>query len=199
MISTKDIKLKFSPLSIGGSRFHGGCGHFPAHANRPGLCAFYVWLYRQTQGGQVYADRIQAIVHAGIPVMGHLGLLPQSVLKEGGYRVQGRTDRQINQLEADAVAVERAGVFACVLEYVVTKVARRLSEKMQVPTIGIGAGNGCDGQVLVTSDLLGQQSWLNPKAARRYANVGEIMKKAFLQYAKDVRTGKFPSAKESFE
>lgn len=151
------------------------------------------------EGGLVQAGKIRAIVEMGIPVMAHLGLLPQSVLHEGGYRVQGKTAAQIKSLEKDLRAVEKAGAFACVLEYVRAPVARNLTQKTSIPTIGIGSGSGCDGQVLVTSDLLGLQSWLEPRAARQYAHLGMEMKSAFERYAKDVQKGHFPGKGESFE
>ena len=150
------------------------------------------------EGGVNQAGKIRAIVETGIPVMAHLGLLPQSVLREGGYHVQGQTPRQVRTLERDLRAVEKAGAFACVLEYVRVGVAARLTRRASIPTIGIGAGAGCDGQVLVTSDLLGLQSWLTPRAARRYAEAGTIFGEAFRKFADDVRGGRFPSEKESF-
>ncbi|MDD2707715.1 MAG: 3-methyl-2-oxobutanoate hydroxymethyltransferase [Verrucomicrobiae bacterium] len=150
------------------------------------------------EGGENLADVIRAIVRAGIPVMGHIGLMPQGILKAGGYRVQGRSDAQVRQLRRDLNAVARAGAFACVLEYVKADVAAKLSKKSPVPTIGIGSGAGCDGQILVTTDLLGLNAGLSPRAARRYVELGEIMKRAFERYARDVQTGNFPGPKESF-
>ncbi len=151
------------------------------------------------EGGEAQTEKIKAIVETGIPVMAHLGLLPQSVLQEGGYRVQGKTAEQIKQLKNDLRAVERAGAFACVLEYIRAEIAGQLTKQTNIPTIGIGSGRKCDGQILVTSDLLGFQTWLSPKAVRRYANLGKIAREAFEQYVKDVRTGKFPGKKESFD
>ncbi|MBI4027805.1 MAG: 3-methyl-2-oxobutanoate hydroxymethyltransferase [Verrucomicrobia bacterium] len=151
------------------------------------------------EGGFAQAEKIRAIVETGIPVMAHLGLLPQSVLREGGYRVQGRTAAQVRDLRRDLRAVERAGAFACVLEYVRASMARKLTAQTSIPTIGIGSGLHCDGQVLVTSDLLGLQAWLTPKAARKYADLGSIMSGAFKQFARDVREGDFPGKEESFE
>jgi 3-methyl-2-oxobutanoate hydroxymethyltransferase len=150
------------------------------------------------EGGVVREKEITAIVKAGIPVMGHLGLLPQSILVEGGYRVQGRTSEQVRRLKNDLKALQRAGAFSCVLEYIRSSVAARLTKESRIPTIGIGSGSQCDGQVLVTSDILGLQSWLSPRAARRYAEVGQLMKKSFERFASDVRGGKFPGKKESF-
>ncbi|MCC7519174.1 MAG: 3-methyl-2-oxobutanoate hydroxymethyltransferase [Verrucomicrobiae bacterium] len=149
------------------------------------------------EGGAAYADRLRAIVDAGIPAMAHLGLLPQSVLREGGYKAQGKTPTDAARLEADLRAVEEAGAFAVVLEYVASTTAQRLTKAAGIPTIGIGSGPDCDGQVLVTSDLLGLQAWLAPRAARRYAELGRTMKDAFACYAADVRAGKFPGLKET--
>jgi len=151
------------------------------------------------EGGKSQEKKIQAIVEAGIPVMAHIGLLPQSVLREGGYRVQGKTPLQAGRLKKDLHAVERAGAFACVLEYVRASVARKLTRYATIPTIGIGSGPGCDGQVLVTSDLLGLQTWLAPRAARHYAEIGRVMCDAFRHFANDVRVGRFPGKRESFE
>lgn len=149
------------------------------------------------EGGAAYAERVRAIVEAGIPVMAHIGLLPQSVLKEGGYKVQGRTAADARRLEADLRAVEAAGAFSVVLEYVASATARLLTAGSSIPTIGIGSGPACDGQVLVTSDLLGLQTWFTPRAARRYADLGTAMKGAFVRFASDVRRGKFPGRKET--
>lgn len=150
------------------------------------------------EGGVAMAGRIRAIVATGIPVLAHIGLLPQSILKDGAYRVQGKTPAQARQLAVDLQAVQKAGAFACVLEYVRAGVAAQLTRRTAIPTIGIGSGVGCDGQVLVTTDLLGLQAWLEPRAARRYAELGKLMKRAFEAYARDVRAGKFPDARESF-
>ncbi len=150
------------------------------------------------EGGVDLASRIAAVVAAGVPVMGHIGLLPQSVLREGGYRVQGRGEEAAGKLEKDLQAVERAGAFACVLEYVTAPLAESLTKAAAIPTIGIGSGLGCDGQVLVTSDLLGLQSWLTPKAARHYLEGGKMFKEAFERFADDVRHKRFPGKKESF-
>ncbi len=151
------------------------------------------------EGGKKRQSAIAAIVRAGIPVLAHIGLLPQDILEEGGYHVKGRDLSQVEALEADLKAVEVAGAFACVLEYVRAHAARKLTKMSVIPTIGIGSGVECDGQVLVSTDMLGLQSWLAPRAARRYAELGPTMKKAFEKYANDVRNRKFPGKKESFE
>jgi 3-methyl-2-oxobutanoate hydroxymethyltransferase len=150
------------------------------------------------EGGVDQMKKIEAIVGAGIPVMGHIGLLPQSILKEGSYKVRGRTPSDAQKLKKDLEAVQKAGAFSCIFEYIQADVAVRLTSRATIPTIGIGSGLGCHGQVLVTSDLLGLQSWLSPRAAKHYAELGQAMKKAFAAFAADVRTGKFPTKKESF-
>jgi 3-methyl-2-oxobutanoate hydroxymethyltransferase len=149
------------------------------------------------EGGVAQEENIRAIVQAGIPVMAHIGLQPQSVLHEG-YRVQGKTPSSVQALKKDLKAVEGAGAFSCIFEYIQATTAKTLTKLSSIPTIGIGSGPHCDGQVLVTSDLLGLQSWLTPKAARQYAQLGKEMKKAFEKYSDDVRKGKFPTMKESF-
>ncbi len=151
------------------------------------------------EGGLVQKATIAAIVNAGIPVLGHIGLLPQSILQEGGYKVQGRTEAQVEALERDIHAVEEAGAFACVLEYICAPIARKLTKMTSIPTIGIGSGRHCDGQVLVTSDMLGLQGGFAPRAVRRYAELGKEMKTAFEKFTKDVLKGKFPGKEESFE
>jgi 3-methyl-2-oxobutanoate hydroxymethyltransferase len=151
------------------------------------------------EGGARQAPKIRAIVEAGIPVLAHLGLLPQSVLREGGYHVQGKTSPQINALKKDLRAVESAGAFACVLEYLRAGVARQLTRAAAIPTIGIGSGPHCDGQVLVTTDLLGLNLGHMPRAARSYADLKKIMMSAFGGFIADVQKGRFPSPRESFE
>ena len=151
------------------------------------------------EGGESQAEKIQAIVEAGIPVMAHLGLLPQSVLREGGYHVYGKTKEEEEKIQKDLRTVEKSGAFACVLEYVRASVATRLTQTASIPTIGIGSGAGCNGQILVTSDVLGLQAWLTPKAARRYAELSSVMLQAFRNYRDDVRNGQFPAKQETFE
>lgn len=150
------------------------------------------------EGGVSQAESIRKIVESGIPVMAHIGLLPQSVLAEGGYKVQGKTAESVERLKKDIKAVEDAGAFSCIIEYVVAEVAKELTEISGIPTVGIGSGPFCDGQVLVTTDMLGLQTKLKPKAVREYANLGDVMVKAFEKYKKDVQSGKFPGSKESF-
>jgi len=150
------------------------------------------------EGGERVADTVSAMVKAGIPVMGHIGLTPQSSAQLGGFKVQGKNLNSAKQIVKDALALEKAGAFAIVLEAVPSPLAKIITEKVQVPTIGIGAGNGCDGQVLVIQDLLGIFDRYTPKFVKRYANIGIEMQKALNDYAREVRDGVFPDADHSF-
>ena len=150
------------------------------------------------EGGERVAETVHRIVECGIPVMGHLGLTPQSINALGGYRVQGRQRKEAVQLLQDAKALEDAGAYAVVLELVPTQLARLISQRLTIPTIGIGAGPGCDGQVQVLHDMLGLFTDFMPKHAKRYANLAEEIKEAFVQYAKEVREGDFPTDQQSF-
>lgn len=147
------------------------------------------------EGGVGTAATIRAIVGAGIPVMAHVGLTPQSVRKLGGFRVQ----RDAERLLADAQAVAEAGAFAVVLECIPTDVAARVTAAVNVPTIGIGAGAGCDGQVLVAHDMLGLFDDVRPKFAKRYAELGDAARKAAEAYCREVREGTFPGAEHGFK
>jgi 3-methyl-2-oxobutanoate hydroxymethyltransferase len=151
------------------------------------------------EGGRERKAAVQAIVGAGIPVMGHLGLTPQSVHQIGGYRAQGKTAIAAKRLLEDAMILQEAGCFSIVLETIPVQVARYISEQLEIPTIGIGAGVGCDGQVLVTHDLLGLFDRFTPSFVKKYANIHETMAQAFGQYKSDVEKGQFPSADHSFE
>lgn len=151
------------------------------------------------EGGRRIIPQIKALVEAGIPVMGHLGLTPQSVLQLGGFRVQGKADDQAEQLLTEARELEEAGVFSLVLECIPSDLARKISEALTIPTIGIGAGVGCDGQILVVQDLLGMNAAFQPKFVRRYANLEEVIKKAVLSYVTDVKGEQFPNVEESFQ
>ena len=146
------------------------------------------------EGGRRASAAIRAIVAAGIPVMGHVGLTPQSVRKFGGYKVQ----RDHDVLLDDARAVVEAGAFSIVLECVPAEAAARVTEALSIPTIGIGAGSACDGQVLVTPDLLGLFEGFRPKFVRRYAELGDAVRQAVAAYVADVSAGRFPSDQESF-
>ncbi len=150
------------------------------------------------EGGCDFAPHIEAIVKASIPVMAHIGLTPQSVNAFGGFKVQGKSLEAAQKLIEDAIAVEKAGAFAVVLECVPAKLAKLISEKVSIPTIGIGAGKGCDGQVLVYQDMLAMYSNFVPKFAKKYADVGEVMKSAFETYSKEVLEGIFPDESHEF-
>ncbi|MFR1257837.1 MAG: 3-methyl-2-oxobutanoate hydroxymethyltransferase [Clostridium sp.] len=151
------------------------------------------------EGGKEVCPQIQAIVGAGIPVCAHLGLTPQSINAFGGFKVQGKTEKAAKKLIADAIAVEEAGAFAVVLEGIPSKLANLVTEKLDIPTIGIGAGNGCDGQVLVYQDMLGMFSDFTPKFVKRYANIGEVMKEAFQKYMEEIQSGAFPSSEHEYK
>lgn len=150
------------------------------------------------EGGEEMADRIRAITNASIPVMGHLGLTPQSIHTLGGYRIQGKTEATAQKLLEDALAVEEAGAFALTLECVPAKLAELITSKLSIPTIGIGAGAGCDGQVLVYQDMLGMFDDYTPKFVKRFAEVGEMMKNAFAEYNRQVKEGSYPDEAHSF-
>ena len=150
------------------------------------------------EGGKEFAPQIRAITAASIPVMGHLGLTPQSIHTLGGYRVQGKTEAAAQKLLEDALAVEEAGAFALTLECVPAKLAQLITQKLSIPTIGIGAGAGCDGQVLVYQDMLGMFNDYTPKFVKRFAEVGEVMKNAFAEYNRQVKEGSYPDEAHSF-
>lgn len=150
------------------------------------------------EGGERYAEQVRAIVGAGIPVMGHLGLLPQSVHAMGGYRVQGRDDESAERLLLDAKALEEAGAYAIVLEGIPAELARRVTESVRILTIGIGAGPHCDGQVLVCYDFLGMYSEVRPKFVKRFAELGDAILQATQSYVAEVRSSAFPGAEHSF-
>jgi 3-methyl-2-oxobutanoate hydroxymethyltransferase len=150
------------------------------------------------EGGQEVAATAQAIVNAGIPVMGHVGLTPQSQSKLGGYRVQGRTADVARRLLDDCLALEAGGCFALVFEAIPAPVATAISERLHVPTIGIGAGAGCDGQVLVYHDILGLFDRLQPRFVRQYATLRETIIAAFVAYREDVLAGRFPAEEHTY-
>ena len=149
------------------------------------------------EGGRRVADTVRLMVEAGIPVMGHIGLTPQSVNQLGGYRVQGKSPKSAAALIQDSLELEDAGVYSLVLESVPTPLAKLITERLSVPTIGIGAGLHCDGQVQVFHDLLGLFTDFVPKHARRYADLGESIKTAVSEYIRDVQSRSFPSDSES--
>lgn len=150
------------------------------------------------EGGASVCEQIKAIVGASIPVVAHLGLTPQSVNAFGGFKVQGKNQEAARQLLEDAKAVEAAGACMVVLECVPAKLATLISETLTIPTIGIGAGAGCDGQVLVYQDMLGMYSDFVPKFVKQFAHVGEIMKAGFTSYIKEVKNGTFPAKEHAF-
>jgi len=152
----------------------------------------------KVEGGERRLELIARLTEAEIPVMGHVGLTPQSVNALGGYRVQGKTADAAEQLLRDAHAVEASGAFAVVLEAVPRELAAQITKELRIPTIGIGAGPDCDGQILVVHDLLGLTFNQTPKFARQYANVREVIAKAAKEYCEDVRGGMFPSDGESY-
>jgi len=150
------------------------------------------------EGGEAYCPTVRRIVEAGIPVMGHLGLTPQSIHQFGSYKPRGVEEGEAERIVADARALEDAGAFAIVLEKIPTALAKTVTESISVPTIGIGAGPDCSGQILVTPDMLGLVENFRPRFVRRYADLGKVMEKAFREYCADVKKGAFPSDAESY-
>ncbi len=150
------------------------------------------------EGGVEVADRIRAIVAAQIPVCAHIGLTPQGINALGGFKVQGKTADSARKLLEDARAVEEAGAFAVVLEAIPAELAARVTEELAIPTIGIGAGAGCDGQVLVNQDMLGTFTDFTPKFVRRFAEVGEVMRGAYIEYDRCVKDGTFPAPEHCY-
>jgi 3-methyl-2-oxobutanoate hydroxymethyltransferase len=150
------------------------------------------------EGGVTVADTVRRIVECGIPVMGHIGLTPQSINQLGGRKIQGKTPEVARALMDDAIALEQAGAFAVVLETVPAPLAALITRKINIPTIGIGAGPGCDGQVQVIHDILGFSRGFVPKHAKQYVNLSEIIQKAVTSYREEVGRGDFPTEKESF-
>jgi len=150
------------------------------------------------EGGVTVAEKVSRIVECGIPVMGHIGLTPQSIHQLGGYKVQGRTTEAALKMLKDAQALEEAGAFAIVLETVPSQLATLITQRIGIPTIGIGAGIGCDGQVQIINDILGSFTDFVPKHAKQYAKLVDIMSSAITQYYNEVKAGSFPTAKQSF-
>jgi 3-methyl-2-oxobutanoate hydroxymethyltransferase len=162
-------------------------------AYKEGLCDAV-----KLEGGAEKAHIVSALVQNKIAVMGHIGLMPQSVRKDGGYKVQGKDEEAVAKLVADAIALENAGVFAIVVEGVKSEATMAITNAVKVPTIGIGAGIHTDGQVLVFSDMLGLFEDFTPKFVRKYLDGAELAKQAFTSFANDVKSGAFPSQKESY-
>lgn len=152
----------------------------------------------KVEGGKAIVESVRRMTEVGIPVMGHLGLTPQSINKFGGYRPRGEEKDEAAVILSDAKILETAGVFAIVLEKTPAQLAARVTKAVKVPTIGIGAGPKCDGQILVYADMLGLTQDFKPRFVRHYANLAEEMHEAFLRYVGDVRDGKFPSKEESY-
>ena len=152
----------------------------------------------KVEGGAQVLESISKILSTGIPVMGHLGLTPQSIHKFGTYAVRAKEEAEAAQLLEDAIALERTGCFAIVLEKIPAKLAAKVSKALKIPVIGIGAGGDCDGQVLVMHDMLGLNNGFSPKFLRRYANLHDEYLKAFRQYIEDVRSGDFPNENEQY-
>jgi 3-methyl-2-oxobutanoate hydroxymethyltransferase len=150
------------------------------------------------EGGEDIADSIRKIVSAGIPVMGHLGLTPQSIYKFGTYSVRAKEDEEADKLRHDALALQHAGCFGVVLEKIPALLAKAVTESLKIPTIGIGAGPHCDGQVLVMHDMLGINNAFNPRFLRKYTNLSDQISGAVAQYIADVKSGDFPNAAESY-
>ncbi len=151
------------------------------------------------EGGRAFTDHIRAITQASIPVMAHLGMTPQSTNVFGGFKVQGKSLEAARGLLEDAQAVQDAGAFAVVLECVPAKLAELVTERLRIPTIGIGAGAGCDGQVLVYQDMLSMFGGFRPKFVKQYADIGQMMKEAFQKYCEEVKSGVFPAAEHTFK
>jgi len=150
------------------------------------------------EGGVTVAEKVRGIVNCGIPVMGHIGLTPQSIYQLGGYKVQGKTPEAATRLLEDARSLEQAGAFAIVLETVPTPLAALITRSVSVPTIGIGAGIGCDGQVQVINDILGSFTDFVPKHAKQYAKLTEIIRVAIIEFDSEVKAGSFPTEEQSF-
>jgi 3-methyl-2-oxobutanoate hydroxymethyltransferase len=150
------------------------------------------------EGGEEVLDSVHRIISAGVPVMGHLGLTPQSIYKFGTYAVRAQEETEANKLKKDAKLLEKAGCFAIVLEKIPANLAKEVSENIRIPTIGIGAGKFCDGQVLVMHDMLGINTEFKPRFLRQYLNIHEQATKAVRQYIKDVKDNDFPSEQEQY-
>jgi 3-methyl-2-oxobutanoate hydroxymethyltransferase len=150
------------------------------------------------EGGKEIKDSIKKILNAGIPVMGHLGLTPQSIYKFGTYTVRAKEDEEAEKLIKDALLLQKLGCFALVLEKIPAKLAKKVSKSLKIPVIGIGAGSGVDGQVLVLHDMIGMTNEFNPRFLRRYMNLYESMTKSIGQYVSDVKTSEFPNSDEQY-
>jgi 3-methyl-2-oxobutanoate hydroxymethyltransferase len=150
------------------------------------------------EGGRVIAETVKRITDVGIPVMGHLGLMPQSIYKYGSYKVRAKEEDEARELIEDAKAIEEAGAFAVVLEKIPTALAAEVTRSLTIPTIGIGAGPECDGQVLVINDMLGLNTEFHPRFVRRYANLAGVIEQSVKEYVADVKARSFPNENESY-
>jgi 3-methyl-2-oxobutanoate hydroxymethyltransferase len=194
---TRGVTASFVVTDMPFMTYHGSLDHTMANVARvmrEGHCKAV-----KMEGGSEIAETVAAVTAAGVPVVGHIGLTPQSVHQLGGYRVQGRSSAQAQKLLDDALALEQAGAFSIVLELVTEELANEITQRLSIPTIGIGAGAGCDGQVLVFHDLLQYASPVIPKKmVQTYANIGEQIREGIAQYVKEVRNREFPTAAHSF-
>jgi 3-methyl-2-oxobutanoate hydroxymethyltransferase len=150
------------------------------------------------EGGEQVVDSVRRILSSGIPVMGHLGLIPQSIYKFGTYQVRAKEEAEAEKLKSDALLLEEAGCFGLVLEKIPAELAKEVSESLKIPTIGIGAGNHCDGQVLVMHDMLGINHEFKPRFLRQYANLHNVIHGAVKHYISDVKSREFPNDKEQY-
>lgn len=150
------------------------------------------------EGGLRVVDKIRAIVQAGISVMGHVGLTPQSIHQFGGYRIQGKNHQSGRQIKKDALELQKAGAFCVVIEGVLSDLAEEITRELTIPTIGIGAGPHCDGQILVTNDMLGLNDDFSPKFVKKYADIGQTMKIAFATYIEEIQSGVFPAEEHTY-
>lgn len=182
--------MPFMSYQISAEQALGNAGRFLKEASMDAV---------KLEGGRERAEAVRAIVGAGIPVVGHLGLTPQSVHQMGGFRAQGKTAGAAKRLIEDAQILQEAGCFAIVLESIPSQLGRLVSEKLTVPTIGIGAGPDCDGQVLVSHDLLGLFDRFTPRFVKQYAQIGKLMAEAFDAYRQEVEAGQFPAGEHSFD
>jgi 3-methyl-2-oxobutanoate hydroxymethyltransferase len=181
--------MPFLSFQVGKEQAIRNAGRFLQEAGAEGV---------KLEGGVAIRETIRAIVQVGIPLMGHVGLTPQSVHRFGGYKMQGKEEEQRRAILADALAVEEAGAFAVVLEGMPTDLAMEITERLTIPTIGIGAGVHCDGQVLVIHDMLGLFDDFRPKFVKRYAEINEVMTRAVQSFIAEVRAQKFPGKEHSF-
>lgn len=195
---TRAVSTSFVVADMPFNTYHGSIDTTLSHAGR--LMQEGRAKAVKMEGGKEIAAAVAACTSAGIPVMGHLGLTPQSVYQIGGYLIQGKTEQQAKKLLEDAQALEEAGAFSIVLELLTDEVAAYISSRLSIPTIGIGAGAGCDGQVLVFHDLLQYDSGSAPKKfVKTYANLGEQIRSGLAEYVKDVKTKQFPAEEHSFK